>query len=342
MSKEVKKIILIVTAVVFFMILVFLSVRQRTVRTNDGTVIGNLAGNLYNKGLFCEYEDTVYFANAYDNFALYSMKSDESEIKKIKSSATSFLNADENYLYCYQSGSSDYEGLSVAGSIRGIYRLNKSGKQSKSILRTDVSMLLLYGNDLYFDNYNSDSFSTLMTCRIDGSGEKTLCDYPLTPACVNNGSIYLAGTKKDHYLYTLNRDTGDLIPVLSRNMWNPIVTDGYVYFIDLESNYNLCRYNFMTDTIEILTRERVDLYNVYDNIIFYQTVAKEPALKRMNTDGSGQEIVRYGSYENINITSHYVYFNEFNASAPVYHTPTYGALNVTTFDNAKEAVLRTK
>lgn len=35
--------------------------------------VGNTAGNLNNSGYFCEYDGTVYFANAYDSNTLYSM-----------------------------------------------------------------------------------------------------------------------------------------------------------------------------------------------------------------------------------------------------------------------------
>ncbi len=49
--------------------------------------------------------------------------------------------------------------------------------------------------------------------------------------------------------------------------------------------------------------------------------------------------MREGVYQNINITSEYVYFNSFNESTPVYKTYTYGPVNVTTFDAAREAAL---
>ena len=50
---------------------------------NPPGTVGNTAGNLYNSGLFCEYDGTVYFSNAADNGALYSMNVDETEVKKL-------------------------------------------------------------------------------------------------------------------------------------------------------------------------------------------------------------------------------------------------------------------
>ena len=57
----------------------------------------------------------------------------------------------------------------------------------------------------------------------------------------------------------------------------------------------------------------------------------------MYTDGSSPEVVASGVYENINITSQYVYFNQYGASVPVYKTATFGNINVTTFDAAANA-----
>lgn len=337
MSKKVKTILILILIVVVIAALYLAHFLSQQVKQNDGYAVGNTAGNLYNKGLFCELEGTVYFANAYDGYALYAMNSDETDVRKLKNSISSYLNADENYLYCYQQGSAAASGMAMFGNTRGLYRLTHDGKNFSCVDRTDTSMLLLFGNDLYYENYDDETFSTLKRCGIDGKDKQSLSDYPLTAASVYNGQIYLNGTKDDHYLYTLNTATGELNLVLDHNMWDPIVDGDYVYFMDLESNYYLCRYSFSTNTVEILTKDRVDFYNLYGNMIYYQTAGKSPALMRMHTDGTEPEVVAEGAFSNINITSNYVYFNGFQEDVPVYKTPTFGGINVTTFDAAKNA-----
>ena len=49
--------------------------KNQTVHNNDNA-IGNTAGNLINGGLFCEYNDKIYFANPDDYNKLYVMNSD--------------------------------------------------------------------------------------------------------------------------------------------------------------------------------------------------------------------------------------------------------------------------
>ena len=50
---------------------------------NDSYVNGNTTGNLYNDGLFCESNGTVFFANPDDNNYLYSMDLSGGNLKKL-------------------------------------------------------------------------------------------------------------------------------------------------------------------------------------------------------------------------------------------------------------------
>ena len=59
----------------------------------------------------------------------------------------------------------------------------------------------------------------------------------------------------------------------------------------------------------------------------------------MRLDGSQNEVVAAGIYENINATSEYVYFNAYDAPTPVFHTPLYGPVSVSTFTAAAQAAL---
>ena len=110
--------------------------------------------------------------------------------------------------------------------------------------------------------------------------------------------------------------------------------------MDVSSNYRLCRYSLSQNVIEILTNDRVDTFNVGTGCIYYQrNSSTDPALMRMNLDGSNPEVIAEGNYENIQLTSTYAYFNAFGEEVPVYHTPLNGPVNVSTFTGAYEAAL---
>lgn len=343
MTRKNKRIILIICIVVVVFsvcgVLSYLSTYVKPVP--DGTV-GNTAGNLNNKGLFCEYDRKVYFSNAYDNGALYCMNPDETEIKKLNNSKAEYINAGGDYLVYYQAGSSasGTGSLEFVGAMDGIYRTNLKGRDTVCLDDDAAGGLLLVDNYVYYSHYDTDSALTLRKIRLNKKDAQTLTDYWIQPACCVNGRIYYNGTTDDRNLYAWNTATDTKTTIWEGNIWNPIVSGDYVYYLDVADNYKLCRCCLTDGSVITLTDERVDSFNVSENIIYYQTLSStEPALKRMHVDGSVQELVRTGVHTNINVTSEYVYFNAYDSEVPVYKTSTYGPINVVTFDAALNAAM---
>lgn len=339
-----KKITIIVTAVslLFLAVFTFTLLSQR-VKMNDGNVTGNTAGNLNNGGLFCERDGIVYFSNPYDHGRLYSMTPEENDIKKLTSSKVTSINADSHYLYYYMDNSQSGEGLGYMRPFHGIYRSRLDGRDAVCLKRNYAITLQLCGNYLYYQNFdnNNKNGTELYKIKIDKSEDMRIADYNINPASCVNGLIYFNGTKNDHYLYMLDTSNDSISLLWDGNIWNPVYHEGYVYYMDVPHNYRLCRYSLNDNSSQVLTEDRIDFFNVYGNYIYYQKSSRDdPALKRMLTDGSNAEVVSEGVYRNINITSGYVYFTAFESDVPVYKTPTSGAVQVTTFDNAMKAVLK--
>lgn len=334
--------IFLITGVIIIALFLFSFFFNR-VTMNEEYTSGNTAGNLNNGGYFCEADGRVYFANAYDNNSLYSMNPDETDIQKLNNSSVSSINAAGKYLYYSMTSGSNKsggDGLGYMMKTSGIYRSNLKGKSVVSLDRCHIVSMQLCGNYLYYEKYDNNAGTSLEKIRIDKKEKQTVANEIINPNCYVNGRIYYQGTAKDHYLHALDVSTDNDSVVWQGNIWNPIVQDGYVYYMDVSENYRLCRYSLSGDVVEVLTNERLDMFNIYQNYIYYQvSSADTPALKRMLIDGSSQETVSEGVYQNINITSNYVYFNGFNASVPVYKTSTFGPVNVTTFEAAKQAAV---
>lgn len=341
MSSKQKNILILSIIGVVFIVLFVLALISSYTPLNDDYTVGNTPGNLNNNGYFCEHDGRVYFANAYDNYSLYSMNPDETDIKKLHSGSSSHICAGGNYLYYAMVNAG---GGSDLGSVRGsygIYRSKLNGKNTTGMDRCLIVTMQLCGNYLYYEKADSKTGTTLEKVKIDKKDKQTIeSDDIINPNCYVNGTIYYNGTDQDHYLYALNTSNDTSSVVWRGNIWNPIYQDGYVYFMDVENNYRLCRYSVYDDVVEVLTNDRIDMFNIYGSYIYYQVSSKtNPALKRMLTDGSSQEIVSEGVYQNINITSQYVYFNTFGEETPVYRTSTFGPVNVTTFDAGMQAAL---
>lgn len=331
MKEKTKNLVIVCSIFLVLIIVVVLFSIGSTVKKIPEDTIGNTAGNLNNGGLFCEYNGKVYFSNANDNGTLYVMNPDETEVTKLNDSIASYINASESYLVYYQSGVDTADGLSSMVQNLGIYRSDLNGKNLDCIDDCVCTALVLTGNQVYYQHYDNKEYTRLYKSDLAGKKRTEVDDAIINPHCVSNGTIYFNGTNGDHYLYGLNTSTDSIATLWTGNVWNPVIVGSYVYYMDLSNHYGLSRYSLTNGEVEILTNDRVDYFNVSDNMIYYQTASSNsPALKRMKTDGSDNEIVREGTYENINITSRYVYFNEFGSDTPVYHTPVNGG-SVTTF-----------
>lgn len=340
MTTKQKNILILSIAGVVLILLLILVIFSGHIPLNDENTVGNTAGNLNNGGFFCETDDRVYFANAYDNYTLYSMNPDETDLKKLSQNAVSSINAGGNYLYYAMTSSSEGSGLGYVRKTSGIYRSKLNGKNVVCLDRSHIVTMQLCGNYLYYEKYDNIDGVSLDKIKIDKKEKQSLATERINPNCFVNGRIYYQGTEEDHYLHVLDTATDISEVVWQGDIWNPIYENGYVYYMDVANNYRLCRYSMSDNIVEVLTNDRIDMFNVYGDYIYYQVSSEDaPALKRMLIDGSSQELVREGVYHNINITSQYVYFNSFNEDTPVYKTSTYGPVNVTTFDAAMQAAL---
>ena len=331
--KKGKLTLLIIVLVLFFGGITAITYFTNIVKKNPAGTVGNHAGNLYNKGLFCEYNGKVYFANPYDENTLYVMNSDESETKKLSTVAVNSLNAGGEFLYYYQNDSGTGSGLGYTVKTTGMYRMSLDGKKILCLKRDPVGTLLLIDNDIYYQHFDSATGVTTDRISIDKSSENTVLSGLIAPVSAKDSILYFANPEDNYYLYSYDTRTGMKSLLWANRVYNPIYhTDGYIYFMNIDSTYQLHRYHPMTGEQQVLTTDRVECFNVYDNMIYYQKFStSSPALMRMQTDGYGLEIVSNGLFENINITSNYVYYNEYGSSTPVYKQSLYGPVNPVTF-----------
>lgn len=342
MAGKKKAVISIILIVVLIIVAYILNLRSHNVPDNPSGTVGNTAGNLNNGGYFCESDGKVYFANAYDDGTLYCMNPDETDIKKLNRSEVYQLNAAGNYLYYYQKNSSSYPDFSFLIRTYGLYRTNKKGRDPVCLDKSDCKNVSLVDNTVFYTK-PVDGAQTLQLFAIDTDkkNNRKVADYLVNPSSAFDGILYYNGTEENHHLYAYDPLSGLETVVKEYDMWFPTLHGQSIYFLDLEGNYELCRYNLYDDTISVLTTERVEFFNLTANYIYYQTVdADSPALWRMGLDGSNPEIVSEGIYRDISVTSQYVYFRSYAADMPIYHTPADGAINVTTFDAASQAAIK--
>ena len=337
MKKKILPIIIAGLLLAALVIGLILNARDKKIHLSFPGTVGNSAGNLNNNGIFVEKDGVVYFSNPYDRGTIYTMSPDETHIQKFLDVPGRLLNVDDYYLYYFQTLASGASGLGHMRQRSGICRYALDGKRSDVLSYETCYDMQLTNNTLYY-LVSDEKGPRFCKLRIDEKEPVVLAKEIINPSCVYNGRIYYNGNSNDHELYSLDPSTDVVSSVWAGNVWDPIVMDNYVYYMDISNDYRLCRYDMLQGVIEILTHDRVDFYNIGGGKIFYQKSSKtSPALIRMNLDGSEAETIAEGVFCDINMTSQYVYYRPFGSEVPLYHVSINGPAIPTTFDSARSA-----
>ena len=126
-----KKFIIGILAILIIGILIFFGINMSNSKTimNEGYVNGNTAGNLYNGGMFCEYNGVIYFSNPSDGGKLYSMDSNGNNLKKLTNDCATYINVDDNYIYYIRNNTgSSLDFNFVAFHRNALVRVDHDGK----------------------------------------------------------------------------------------------------------------------------------------------------------------------------------------------------------------------
>jgi len=322
--KKILSILISLVVICAVIIAVIFANRSKQIPDNPANTIGNLSGNLNNKGYFCENDGIIYFTNFADNHYLYKINSDGSDCTRLMDVPVAYINAGGDYLYFYYDDQGDAKFMGVAGNMHGIYRLRNDGKDDMECLDRCVSGIVnLVGSTIYYQHYDNVDGMTLYHSSLNGKDKGMSIKSIVNPSCVLYGEIYYPDTENNFYLnkFIPGSTSGTLFQ--SAQMYNPTAIGDYIYYMCVNDNYRLYRYNIKTGETEKITNDRIDTFNVYKDMIFYQR-NNDPALIAVHSDGSNPLVVATGNYSDINCTSEYTYFHRFKEETML-RTPTYGA-----------------
>ncbi|MCR4956017.1 MAG: DUF5050 domain-containing protein [Lachnospiraceae bacterium] len=334
MKSLVMKITISVLLVTLLGVGIFFHIRgSKTYYTSDYNV-GNSGGNLYNGGFFCERDGVVYFANPNDGMSLYSTSRTGGDITKLSEDRVAYINADDHYIYYTRNNAdkkTNFSFLNIQNYC--LCRVDNNGKNREFLDSDPCLYACQIGDYIYYSHYDKKEASTLYRVKIDGKECEQVVNEPIIAVESDQNFLYYAGVKADHNLHRIDAKENSEITVNNGNYYNPIISEGYIYYMDGTNNYALAKQNLNSGEVTYVTTDRVDCFNLYGSTIYYQrSNEKNPALCRIKTDGTEYEEVYAGNNANINITSSYVYFSRFDDLSTFYCTPTTGKINVTTFN----------
>ncbi len=321
--------VVLVLSIVFLLIVAFTAfyIYDRRVPMDPANT-GNTPGNLQNTGYFFEMGDKVFFANASDNYCLYSMNSDESKPKRLTSMGVKYINGAEGFLYFYMDStrkSSNIKGFGNATNQYGVYRCKANGSAQTCLHRDFCGEVNLCGEYVYYQSQENGGI--LRKIRCDKKEQQEVVNEMISPVCYANKTIYYTGVSDDHAIHTMNTGAGDVTGAfLPGFLFFPVVQDGYIYYLDGDRDYTLWRSNLYSGETQQITSDRVDCFNVDRlNIYYSRSVSEQPGLVRCNLDGSNSALLYGGIVNSINLTSRYIYFKIYGDDSMFYHMPIDGS-----------------
>lgn len=295
---------------------------REKVKFNEGYVNGNTAGNLYNGGLFCEYDGTIYFANPNDNNRLYSMDTDGQHLKKLSNDVANYINADDHYVYYVRNNvgdNLDYEFFSFYRNA--LCRIPKNGGNA-AILDTDpCNYASLIGNYIYYLHYDKTDASTLYKVKIDGTDRQQVRKEAIFTCCTEGQYFYYNGNNTSGSIFRFDTANDSSSVIYEGNCYKPTVDENgtNIYFIDGNQNNALVHTNTQFTAPVPVTEDSIDAYNVYGDYIYYQKYDPNGSgLCVIKSDGTGYQMIMQGDFKNIHVTSDYVFFTEYHTGTVYY------------------------
>ncbi len=341
MDKKPLRFIVLIIGIGILIAVVVYGYQNTVTHYNESGVLGNTAGNLYNGGMYCEYGDLIYYHNFNDEGALYQMNAaDCSNSKKLYDDYVCYINADKNYIYYsrYNNKKADGSGSIFTFYNTGIFRINRKGNANILLLYNKPSgVMLLSGNYVYYQHYDTTDGLKFYKVGIDAKEETKLLDEAILPASILNSRLYYAGVSSDHYLRTMDIDTNVTSILSTESTYLPIASGDYIYYISL-SDYSICRMSYDGQNIETVVSDACFTYNLTldGKKLIYQVDrgdSNKIAILDLNTMES--TTILDGDYNEINVTSNFIFFKSFDSLTHYAYSLSSGVLN--TFHPAVES-----
>lgn len=328
MKKKIILSVVLITAVVVG--LLYFRMSSQVTMYSDEHTTGNTSGNLLNGGLVCQVEDTIYFANPYDEGTLYEMDSDLSHIKRIVNDNASYINGAGKYLFYTKRNDKktiDSDSFMALWST-GLYRLNAKTKNMSCLYDDPTQVAALYGNSIYYQHYDQKKGLELYSVKIDGSDEKQLLAQACAPQVITEDAIYYTGlpsaksvqngeSAPDHSIYRLSIQGGEPELLYDGNFTGLSRQGNYLYFLDMNADYALKRIALDGTQAETLVSEHIATYNVSEegDVLYCQVDnQKNNGLYEVNINSHSMNLIEAGDFNYFHLTSDYLFYQTYDQS----------------------------
>lgn len=256
---------------------------------------GNQSGNILNGGMVCTQGSWLYFSNAGSDFNIYKVKFDGSDLQKINSDESWFLNVCGNWLYYTDPNNDD-----------NIYRIDLNGN-GKIQLNDDRSWdVTVCGEWIYYIN-ESDGYK-LYKIKTDGTEKSKL----------NNDFTHTLFLKDDLLFYSNKSDGGKIYKINTVGKGRTrLVNDeasyinvcgDYIFYCNKGDGFKLYRASIDGRSKNKLNDDISYNINVLNNWIYYCNKSDGGTIYRIRTEGSDKTKLNNENSEFINLANEHIYY----------------------------------
>ena len=289
-------------------------------RYDSSGSVGNTAANLYNLGLFCEYDGRIYFSNNNDDGLLYSMDRELGDFALICDDNVRYINVDSNYIYYSRNNNLKEQSAQTIFIFysNGIFRISHKGKDLKMLWNQPIGSMMLYDNRLFYQYYSDGSNLSIHCMGIDGEDDVLFIDDQNPAVCIYNNRLYYTGYNSDHYLHSASVLNASAQVEAETGMYCAVVENGALYYIDLDHGYRLCRAKTDGSEVEVICPDRCCTFNVSSGgrYVYYQTDGgTDNAMYLYDRISGTTELICRGDHKWINLAGDYCFFYKYDESA---------------------------
>lgn len=268
--------------------------------------MGNSDGNITNLGSVCEKDDTLYYQNYEDNFAIYKSVNGGNGVK-LNDGASYFINVLGDYVY-YVSEDNDFH----------VFRMKTDGSENTEIIKQKAYYMTVYNDSIYYVDYDDDQ--SIYMAKTDGTNAKkivdSVCYYPII---ADNALFYVDYSNGGK---VMRADLDGSSPKVLDDVNNITAAylnyyDGKLYYANAVTNANadkkgkgyenyiMC-YDLAAETTSTVVEKPCADVNVYDGRVYYSSLTDNKVYSS-DLDGGDERLVYDKNGIFINVTSDNVY-----------------------------------
>lgn len=260
--------------------------------------VSNKDGNMNNQGMAAMEDDWIYFINDGENYAIYKMRLDGTEMQEVCSDKAACLTVSEGWIYYCKEDSDN-----------NIYKVRVDGTERVKLNSYHSNCLTVVGDWIYFRNFRY--YSRMYRMKTDGSEVQRLTSNAAWGYFWHDGSIYHIESRSGEVIYRadFNQEGAEVTKLNSSASDYICIADGWLYYVNRGKQNYIYKMRLDGSENQQALDVRARRLNYADGWLYFTDMDENQKMYRARADGS--EISLVADIElciDINISGNWLFF----------------------------------